>query len=122
MQLWNDATAVEVDDRMVVRLARVHVHDRDAAVEQVFHRLDMNSRIRAHRPIADQLRNRDLRFGAPLDLAGIGNVLIALEGFWQEAPQLRGLPGLRLTSNHHELLDEHWQIIRISSSVGMFVF
>ncbi len=76
MQLWNHATAVEVDDRMLVLLAGVHVHDRDAAVEQVLHRLDMNSRIRAHRPFADQLRNRDLRFGAPLDLAGIRDVLI----------------------------------------------
>ena len=55
MQLWNHATAVEVDDRVLFCLARVHVHDRNAAVEETFHCLNMNSRIRAHRPLADHL-------------------------------------------------------------------
>ena len=78
--------AIKFDDLTLIRLSRVNVDDAHAAFEELIHSFNVNVWIRAHRPVAIHLLQRNLGTRPLQNLLRIPQVVIRLECFRKEAP------------------------------------
>jgi hypothetical protein len=108
--------AVKLNHALLICLPGMNVHDGGAIVEQFGYDLDVDRGIRADGPIAVDVLQGYLAVRASLNLLGIANVVVGLEGFRSEAPEFRCSLCIALVADYDILFHQYGHFAGVLAS------